>query len=163
MSQALQAGIGSGIVEIETTAAEADNTGRLPDKKSTHKQLEEMTNGDWVGLLNPVVAVLCYADNKEKTFEDKREELLQTNLSEYKKSSEALAHMLALNQAATNAYGSKFMTMCDLMQLVRLKLSREIRYGMDENTANDKSNDLRSVSWRGIEDIRSGAWGTVSR
>ena len=54
-------------------AAATADTGRLPDKQTTHDQLESMTNGDWIGLLNLTVVVLCYDDNKERTFEEKRQ------------------------------------------------------------------------------------------
>ena len=43
-----------------------------------------MCNGDWIGLLNLVVATLRHDDNKELTFEAKRKELEQADLSEFK-------------------------------------------------------------------------------
>ena len=62
-------------------AAAAADTGRLPDKQATHDQLEPMSSGEWIGLLNLTVAVLCYDDNKERTFEEKRQQLMQADLS----------------------------------------------------------------------------------
>jgi len=94
VNQALQAGIGAGIVEIEVMAAAAADTGRLPDKQATYDQLESMANGDWIGLLNLTVAVLCHDDNKERTFEEKRQQLMQADLSGFQKCQEALAHIL---------------------------------------------------------------------
>ena len=86
VNQALQAGIGAGIVEIEVmAAAAAADTRRLPDKQATYDQLEFMANGDWIGLLNLTVAVLCHDDNKERTFEEKRQPLMQADLSGFQR------------------------------------------------------------------------------
>lgn len=163
INQALQAGIGSSIVQIEVMAAAADSTGRLPDRKASHEQVEAMDNGDWIGMLNLTVALLCYDDNKEQTFEVKRKELEQADLSEFKKSTEALAHILSLHQAATVAYGSEYMTMYDLLKLIKPKLTYAVRHEMEETIANDKSIDLRHTTWRKIEDLITTAWGTASR
>ena len=132
LNQALQAGIGAGIVEIEVMAAAAADTGRLPDKQATYDQLESMANGGWIGLLNLTVVVLCHDDNKERTFEEKRQQLMQADLSGFQKCQEALAHTLGDYQAETNAYGSEFITMYDLLQLTKSKLNEQVRYEMED-------------------------------
>ena len=116
-------------------------------------------------MLNLAVVVLCYDDNQERTFEEKRQQLMQADLPGFTKCQEALAHILSIYQAATNAYGSEFMTMYeqyDLLQLVKSKLGENIRFEMEDIIARE-SKDLRNMIWRKIEDLISDAWGTAAR
>ena len=55
------------------------------------------------------------------------------------------------------------MTMYDLLKLTKTKLPYAIRHEMDGVTANDKTIDLRQMTWRKIEDLITTAWGTASR
>jgi hypothetical protein len=116
-----------------------------------------------MSLLDLTVATLCFDINKEESFEEKRQDLLQAHLSLFKKLSEALAHILQLLQAANTAYGGDFMTTYDLFKLVKAKLREEIQYEMDEITALDKSFDLRRLDWGQLEDLVTDAWATFSR
>ena len=70
--------------------------------------------------------------------------------------------MLKVYKAATNACGSEFITMYDLLQLTKSKLSEQVKYEMDDIIARE-SRDLRSMTWRKIEDLVIDAWGTASR
>ena len=122
-----------------------------------------MSNGDWIGPLSLTVAVMCFDENKELSFENKRQELLDADLSAFNRCSEALAHILKLLQAANTAYGSSFMTNYDLFNLIKQKMDAQVRYEVDEITATRKSLDLRKLEWQDIEEMISDAWGTASR
>jgi len=53
---------------------------------------------------------------------------------------------------ATNAYGSEFMTMYDLLQLTKSKLNAQVRYEMEDIIARE-SRGLKDMTWRKIEDL----------
>ena len=116
-----------------------------------------------MGLLRLTVAILCFDENSEQPFEDKRQNPLQAELFHFTKPAEALAHMRQLLQAASTAYGSEFMTAYDLYKLVKTKLSPTIRHEMDDVTAVKKTIDLRRLDWGQIEDLVIDVWGTASR
>ena len=103
-----------------------------------------------MGLLCITVELLCYDENKPRTFEKKRQELPTADLQQFKRCSEALAHILQLYQSATTAYGSEFVTMYDLLQLIISKLKCEIQYEINEVIATDKTLNLISMNWRMI-------------
>ena len=108
VNQVLQAGIGLKPEQMQAQATVTARTGHLPDRVASTGQLDLITNGDWMGLLGLAVELLCYDENKPRTFENKRQELLSADLQQFGRSSEALAHALQLYQAATTAYGSEF-------------------------------------------------------
>lgn len=114
-------------------------------------------------LLSLSVAVMCFDENKELSFENKRQELLAADLSVSNRCSEALAHILQLLQAANTAYGLSFMTNNHLFNLIKQKMNTQVRYEVDEITATRKSLDLRKLEWQDIEEMISDAWGTASR
>ena len=87
---------------------------------------------------------------------------MQADLSGFQRCKEASAHILGVYRAATNAYGSEFITMYDLLQLTKSKLSWQVRYEMEDIIARE-SRDLRHMTWRKVEDLISDAWGTASR
>ena len=101
---------------LSTTAAV---TGRLPDRQATHKHKESIGNGDWMGLLGLAVTITCFDENREQTFEDRRQDLLKADLSQFARPAEALAHMRQLLQAANTAYGSDFITTYDRYKLIK--------------------------------------------
>ena len=163
INQALQASIGLDQDQIQTQANAIATTGRLPDRVASTKELDLITNGDWMGLLCVTVELLCFDANKPQTFERKRQELLTADLQQFSRCSEALAHILQLYQSATTAYGSEFVTMYDLLQLIISKLKCEIQYEINEVIATDKTLDLIGMDWRMIDNLVTDAWGTVSR
>ena len=129
VSQALQAGIGLKRDQTQAQANAIARTGRLlDDRMASTKQLDMMANGDWMGLLCLTMELLCYDENKPRTFETRRQEFFFADLQQFDRCSnlEALAHTLQLYQAATTAYGSDFMTMYDLLKLVISKLKCEV-------------------------------------
>ena len=72
------------------------------------------------------VASLCYDSNTTLSFEAKRYNLMQADLSPFRRASEALAHIFQLLQAANTAYGSDFLSIYDLYKLVKGKSSSAI-------------------------------------
>ena len=60
--------------------------------------------------------------NKEKSFEREMRALCGAKLTNFNKSSAALAHIRTLHQAATTAFGSDFMTYYDLFKLTKDKM-----------------------------------------
>ena len=87
-------------------SAVAETTGKLSRREASLGDLRKLSNGDWIGLLGLSVDVTCFDENKELSFENKRQELLAADLSVFNRCSEALAHILQLLQAANTAYGS---------------------------------------------------------
>jgi hypothetical protein len=66
---------------------------------------------------------MCYDENKERTFETNRQELLDVDFSTaFNRCSESLSHVLQLLQAATTAYGSSFMTNYDVFNFIKSKV-----------------------------------------
>ena len=90
---------------MEQLSTAAAVPGRLPSRQATHRHMESIGNayGDWMGLLGLAVAVLCFDENGEQTFEDRRQDLLQAGLSQFARPAEALAHIRQLLQAANTA------------------------------------------------------------
>jgi hypothetical protein len=116
-----------------------------------------------VGILSIAMEYMCFDPNKGKSFEEERRALHDAKLTNFNKSSEALAHIWALHQAATTAFGSEFMTYYDLFGLTQSKLSKEIQFEIDEITAKSNTTDAMNCDWEYIEDIVTTAWGTFSR
>lgn len=53
-----------------STRAEA--TGKLSRREASLEDIRNMSNGDWwIGLLGLSVAIMCYDENKEASFEIK--------------------------------------------------------------------------------------------
>jgi hypothetical protein len=163
VNQALQAGIGIPRDQIQAQATNAARSGKLPNRKASYKQMDLLSNGDWMGLLGLTVELLCHDSNKPLTFENKRQELLSADLKQFDRCSEALAHVLQLYQAATTAYGSEFMTNYDLLKLIVSKLCSKVQYEIAEVIATNKTLDLINMDWRGIDSIVTDAWDIVSR
>jgi hypothetical protein len=163
VNQSLLAGIGSSGAEIEEMSSRAEATGKLSRREASLEDIRNMSNGDWIGLLGLSVAIMCYDENKEASFEIKRQELLIADLSSFNRCSEALAHILQLLQAATTAYGSPFMTNYDLFNLVKRKMNVKVQHEINDITATWKDLDLRKIEWYDIEELISDAWGTASR
>ena len=130
VSQSLLAGIGSTGAEIEAVSAMSETTGKpsrmLSRREASLEDLRLISNGDWIGLLGLSVAVVCFDEGKELSFEDKRQELLAADLSMFNRCSEALTHTLQLLQAANTAYGSSFMANYDIFNLVKQKMSPQV-------------------------------------
>ena len=152
VSQALKAGIGLKPDQMQAQATYTARTEHLPDRMASVGQLDQITNGDRMGLLGLTVELLCYNENKPRIFENKRQELLFANLQLFGRCSEALAHILQLYQAATTAYGSEFMTKYDLLKLVVSKLKSEVQFEIADMLAADKTLDLINMSWRKLQD-----------
>ena len=163
ISQALQAGIGLTDIKMEEQATIAAKTGKITDRKASLTDMQDLENGDWMGLLGLAVEFMCFDENKPRSFEEKRLALLNADLSGFNRCSEAMAHIMQLHQAATTAYGKDFITMYDLLELIKNKLKPEVRYEINDSIATDKTIDLMDLDWRGIEDLVSDAWGLVSR
>lgn len=161
--QSLQAGIGLSEEAMAAAISTAKRTGKLPDRIATHKQLDSLTNGDWMDLLHLTVSHLCFDENKELAYETRKKDLINADLSPFLRCSEALVHILQLHQAATTAYGSEFTTMYDLFNLIRGKLNFEVQHEINEIIATNKTTDLMTISWRQMEDLITDAWGTASR
>ena len=163
ISQALQAGIGLTAIEMEEQTTIAAKTGKLTDRKASHCDMHNLENGDWVGLLGLAVEFMCFDDNKPRSFEEKRMDLFKADLSGFSRCSEAMAHINQLHQAASTAYGKDFITMYDLLELIKNKLRPEVRYEINDSIATDKTINIMDLTWRRIEDLVSDAWGLVSR
>ena len=94
--QALVAGIGLTAEEKTEIAGATANTGRLPAGQLLHDHLEALKNEEWTGLLRIAVALLCFDDNRGRSFEKARADLNEVKLSNFNKPSEALAHVFKL-------------------------------------------------------------------
>ena len=116
-------------------SSRAEATGKLSRREASLEDIRNMSNGDWIGLLGLSVAIMCYDENKEASFEIKRQELLAADLSNFNRCSEALAHILQLLQAATTTYGSPFMTNYDLFNLVKRKMNVKVQHDISDITA----------------------------
>ena len=160
--QSLIAGIGLTSGEKEALASSAAATGRLPVRLLLYNQLEELRNHEWIGLLHIVVAITCYDPNKEQQFERARSVLVTASLGNFKKPSEALAHISRLLQDANTAFGRECMTYYDLFILVKVKLCREIQYEIDGLLVDGDSAQL-ACDWLFIDDTISKAWLKYSR
>ena len=161
--QCLKAGIGLSDRDKDLMAHNASMTGKLTHRDASYGDLENLQENEWVGLLSIAVEYLCFDPNKEKSFERERRALCGAKLTNFNKSSEALAHIRTLHQAATTAFGSDFMTYYDLFKLTKDKLSKEIQFEINEITATGKAADALDCDWKYIEDIVTTAWRTFSR
>ena len=161
--QTLIVGIGldsRGKEQIASTAAPA---GRLPTRVLLYNQLEELRNEEWTGLLSIAVAILCFDPNREQQFEKARKDLNDSDLSSFKKPSEALAHIFALHQRAVTAFGKDFMTMYDLFTLVKSKLHQDVLQEVDELMVTSKAINQLDCDWEFIDDVITQAWLNHSR
>ena len=147
----------------DLTAHNVSMTGKITHTNASYGDLESLQENEWVGLLSIAVEYLCFDPNKEKSFEKERRALRDAKLTNFNKSSEALAHIWALHQAATTAFGSEFMTYYDLFGLTKSKLSKEIQFEIDEITTKSNTTDAMNCDWEYIEDIVTTAWGTFFR
>ena len=108
--QSLIAGIDLTSGEKEVVASSAAATSKLPARHLLYGQLEKLSNDEWTGLLHIAVAITCYDPNKEQQFERARTALVTASLGNFKKPSEALAHISKLLQDANTAFGQECMT-----------------------------------------------------
>ena len=157
--QALVAGIGLTAKEKTEMAGATADTGRLPAGQLLHDHLEALKNEEWTGLLRIAVALLCFDDNRGRSFEKTRADLNEVKLSNLNKPSEALAHVFKLHQDATTAFGRDFITYYDLFSLAKDKLPIEIKHEVDEMLQPDQIN----CNWKDIEDTITTAWTNSSR
>ena len=112
-------GIGLTSGQEEAIASTAAVTGRLPARHLLYKQLEELTlgNEEWTGLFQIAVAMICYGTNRELQFQKAKSALISSSLGNFKKPSEALAHISKLLQDANTAFGKQFITYCDMFNV----------------------------------------------
>ena len=77
------------------------------------------------------MVAICYDTNRRLQFEKARSALISSSLGNFKKPSEALAHINKLLQDANTAFGKQFITYYDLFILVKKDPCSEIRYEID--------------------------------
>ena len=104
VSQSLVAGIGLTSGEKGAVVSTAAATGRLPAGHLMYEQLEGLDNEEWTGLFQIAVGMIFYDSNRELQFEKARSALVSSSLGNFKKPSEALAHINKLLQDANTAF-----------------------------------------------------------
>ena len=148
VQQSLIVGIGLACNETEDAASIAAATGKLAVRLLLYNQLKELRNDKWTDLLSIVVALLCFDPNREQKFEKARTALQEARLDNFIKASEALVHISKPLQDATTAFGKEYITDYNLFQMVRKKLSREIRFKIDSILSDGDSLDQLHCDWQ---------------